>query len=124
MRRLAIYRALRVVAAAALMVAGCGRTEPPAEPPASADVASEATSLVVAGGTVLTLDAAATVIENGAVAIAGGTIAAVGPTAEIVGRFPQARILPATGKIVMPGLINAHTHVAMTLFAVWRTTSS
>ena len=68
------------------------------------------------GGLVVTMDEAGTVIPDGAVAVRGNRIEAVGPAAELAIRFPGARRLDASGRIVMPGLINAHTHVPMTLF--------
>jgi 5-methylthioadenosine/S-adenosylhomocysteine deaminase len=72
--------------------------------------------LLVHGGLVLVMDEAGTVIPGGAVAIRGERIEAVGPAAEMAARYPGARRLDASGRIVMPGLINAHTHVPMTLF--------
>jgi 5-methylthioadenosine/S-adenosylhomocysteine deaminase len=78
--------------------------------PASDDV------WLVDGGLVLVMDEAGTVIPDGAVAIRGSRIAAVGPSAELARRYPGARRIDASGRIVMPGLINAHTHVPMTLF--------
>ncbi len=77
---------------------------------------SEPPVLLVAGGLVVTMDAAGTVIPAGAVAVRHGTIVAVGTAAELAARFPDARLLDAAGRIVMPGLVNAHTHVPMTLF--------
>ena len=71
---------------------------------------------LVTGGTVLAMDTSGTVIADGAVAIRGRTIEALGTTAELVSRFPDARRLDASGRIVMPGLVNAHTHVPMSLF--------
>ncbi len=71
---------------------------------------------LVDGGLVIAMDKAGTVIPNGAVAVRGNRIEAVGPAAELASRFPGARRLDASGRIVMPGLINAHTHVPMTLF--------
>ena len=76
----------------------------------------ERADLIVAGGTVVTMNAAAGIIENGAVAIRGERIIAVGTKAEISARYRAARIINATGKVVMPGLINTHTHVPMVLF--------
>ena len=73
-------------------------------------------TLLIDGGTVLTLDDAGTVIPDGAVAIRDGTLVAVGPSTELAGRYPEAEVLDARGRIVMPGLVNAHTHVPMTLF--------
>ncbi|MCP3961871.1 MAG: amidohydrolase family protein [bacterium] len=72
--------------------------------------------LLVSGGLLVAMDDAGTVIENGAVAIDGDRIAAVGGADELAARYPGARVVPAEGRIVMPGLINAHTHVPMTLF--------
>src|SRR5207249_5503487 len=62
--------------------------------------------------TLLTLDRSFTIHRSGAVAIAGDSIAAVGPGAET---YIAAQTIDCTGRVVMPGLINAHTHVPMTL---------
>jgi 5-methylthioadenosine/S-adenosylhomocysteine deaminase len=76
--------------------------------------------LVVHGGTVLTLDGVAdvagTVVRDGAVAVAGGRIVAIGPSADVLVAHPQLPRLDAGGGIVLPGLVNAHTHLAMTMF--------
>ena len=76
--------------------------------PKSADI-------LVTNGTVLTLDAGNTEIINGAVAIAKDTITAVGPGDEF-GEWSVSRVIDANGGIIMPGLINSHTHAAMTCF--------
>jgi 5-methylthioadenosine/S-adenosylhomocysteine deaminase len=94
-----------VLAVLAVAVAGCALAQPAAQ-----DV------WLVDGGTVLAMDDAGTVIPGGAVAIRGNRIEAVGQSAELAGRYPGARRLDAAGRIVMPGLINAHTHVPMSLF--------
>ncbi|MDX1643915.1 MAG: amidohydrolase [Thermoanaerobaculia bacterium] len=99
--------------AAALLLAGCAAPSqdgPGSEPPATGR------TLVVSGGTVVTLDAAGRVIENGAVAVVGRDIVAVGAAAEVEARFPSAERIDASGGLVVPGLINAHTHAPMTLF--------
>ena len=73
-------------------------------------------SLVITGGTVITVDAARRVIANGALAIDGTDIVAV-DTAEAVARqFRGADTIDATGELVLPGLINTHTHAAMALY--------
>ena len=46
----------------------------------------------------------------------GDTIVAVGTRADIEGRFKGAQTIDARGKLVLPGFINGHTHVPMTLF--------
>lgn len=50
-------------------------------------------------------------IENGAVAVDGNRIAAVGSSTELSARFPDAEIIDAEGGVIMPGLIDAHTHL-------------
>src|SRR5437773_2267970 len=72
--------------------------------------------LIIRGGTVVTMDGTRRVIENGAVAVKNGRIVAVGDTAEIERAYGAREIVDATGKVVVPGLINGHTHVPMTLF--------
>jgi len=49
-------------------------------------------------------------LENGAVAVAAGRIVAVGPTAELRQRFSAVEIIDATGRVVLPGFVDAHTH--------------
>ncbi len=84
---------------------------------ASAAAASpERVDLLVTGGTVVTVDADRRVIENGAVAIRGERIVAVGPAAELEKRYRARRRLRADGRLILPGLINTHTHAAMSLY--------
>ncbi len=79
-------------------------------------VAQRNADVVILGGTVVTMDKNRRVIENGAVAIRGDKIVAVGTRAEITRRYRATRTIDATGKAVIPGLINTHTHVPMSLF--------
>lgn len=73
------------------------------------------TDLLIHNGTVLTMDPPGTVIPDGAVAVSGDRITWVGPSAEApIDR--SVRHLNAAGGIIMPGLVNTHTHAAMTLF--------
>lgn len=71
---------------------------------------------VIVGGTVVTMDGGRRVIEDGAVAIKGGVIEAVGTRREIAAGFRGRQVINASGKAVIPGLINTHTHIPMTLF--------
>ncbi len=66
--------------------------------------------LIVTGGTVITMDAARRVIPDGAVAVTGERIVAVGPRAEVEPAHPAATRIDATGKAVLPGLIDSHGH--------------
>jgi 5-methylthioadenosine/S-adenosylhomocysteine deaminase len=72
--------------------------------------------LIVSGGTVVTMDGSRRVIENGGVAIKGGRIVAVDHTAAIDRNYAAREVVDGTGRVVIPGLINGHTHVPMTLF--------
>ena len=76
--------------------------------PKSADI-------LVTNGTVLTLDASDTEIINGAVAIGKDAITAVGPADEC-SSWSATQVIDAHGGIIMPGLINSHTHASMTCF--------
>lgn len=72
--------------------------------------------LIIQNGTVVTMDATRRVIENGSVAVNQGEIVAVGTAAEISQQFKSKQTINATGKVIIPGLINTHTHVPMSLF--------
>ncbi|MFH0517095.1 amidohydrolase [Streptomyces sp. M41] len=71
--------------------------------------------LLVRGGDLLTVDDAGTVVRDGAVAVDEGEIVAVGAAAELCARFRARESVDAVGCLVLPGLVNAHTHLAMTL---------
>ncbi len=62
------------------------------------------------------MDDAFTVVRDGAVAVRGTDVAAVGPSAELRARYAPAETIDARGQVVLPGLVNGHTHAAMTLF--------
>jgi 5-methylthioadenosine/S-adenosylhomocysteine deaminase len=71
--------------------------------------------LLLINAAVLTMDAAYTIYEPGAVAIQGDSILAAGQQAELQKRFSPTQLLDCQGKVLMPGLVNAHTHIPMTL---------
>jgi 5-methylthioadenosine/S-adenosylhomocysteine deaminase len=72
--------------------------------------------VLVLGGIVVTMDPRRSILSDGALAICGDSIAALGPRSEIVDAYRAATTLDATGCLVIPGLIDAHTHIPMTLF--------
>src|SRR5712692_5590051 len=72
--------------------------------------------LIIRGGTVVTMDGERRVIENGAVAVKSGRIVSVGSVTEIDRDYRGREVVNARGKVIIPGLINGHTHVPMTLF--------
>jgi 5-methylthioadenosine/S-adenosylhomocysteine deaminase len=73
-------------------------------------------SLVVTNGIVVTEDPSRRVIERGAVAIDGRDIVAVDNAAAVDARFAAGERIDAAGGVIMPGLINTHTHAPMVLF--------
>ncbi|MBV9404984.1 MAG: amidohydrolase, partial [Acidobacteriaceae bacterium] len=74
------------------------------------------TDLVVSHGLVVTMDSERHVISDGAVAIQGDTIQEIGPSTEITARYRSKRVIDAQGALILPGLINGHTHLPMSLF--------
>lgn len=100
-------RTLHRTALLAVLAGGAAPAAPPARTPCDT---------VVEARWVVTVDAAATVVEDGAVAIARGRIVAVGKRAEVAARFaPKVRI-DRRNAAVLPGFVNTHGHAAMTLF--------
>lgn len=75
----------------------------------------ETVDILLSGGTVLTMDDHYTLIEDGAVAIQGERIVAVGRRVDIESRYTAADRVDCRGRVILPGLVNAHTHVPMTL---------
>ncbi|HVR41938.1 MAG TPA: amidohydrolase [Thermoanaerobaculia bacterium] len=100
----------RSIAATFLLAALCCAS---AGPPDSIDSRREV-DLIVSGGTVLTM--AGPNIPAGAVAIDRGEIVAVGPASRIEASLRARDRIDARGGAILPGLVNAHTHVPMVLF--------
>jgi 5-methylthioadenosine/S-adenosylhomocysteine deaminase len=79
-------------------------------------VALQEVDLVVAGGVVLTADQDWNIYDPGAVAVDKGAIVGLGAREEVERAYRGRERIDASGRLVMPGLINAHTHAPMTLF--------
>ncbi|MCD9526146.1 amidohydrolase [Photobacterium carnosum] len=77
--------------------------------------AIENVDLLIKNATVLTMDQDKTVFDNGLVAVKGNKIYAVTDGSNI-SEYKAIKTIDADGDIVMPGLINAHTHASMTVF--------
>lgn len=71
--------------------------------------------ILIDGGTVITMNEDRDLIENGVVAITGNRITAVLPKDELPVGSQAKTVIQADGMVVLPGLINAHSHLAMTL---------
>jgi 5-methylthioadenosine/S-adenosylhomocysteine deaminase len=72
--------------------------------------------LVIANGIVVTMDGARRIVNPGSVAIRGSAIVAVGSVGEIAKAYQPRETIDASGRVVMPGLINTHTHAPMVLY--------
>lgn len=75
----------------------------------------ESADLILTNATVVTMDSTFRVLDRGAVAVRGEQIVAVGPTDEIARAYPGAQRTDCHERALLPGLVNAHTHVPMTL---------
>ena len=73
--------------------------------------------LLVTGATIVSMDADRHVFENGFLAVRGDEIVAIGQDAAL--QYPKGIVaktrMDASGKLIIPGLINGHTHIPMTL---------
>jgi 5-methylthioadenosine/S-adenosylhomocysteine deaminase len=76
---------------------------------------TQAADILFINAHVLTMDETLTQYEPGAVAVRGNSIVGVGPNAEIRKEFTAGEEIDCGGRVLMPGLVNAHTHVPMTL---------
>ncbi len=76
----------------------------------------ESIDILVKNGWVLTMDSQDTLIERGAVAVSADRIVDVGKEDALTASYQAAQTIDARGGIIMPGLVNAHTHAAMTCF--------
>jgi len=77
--------------------------------------ASTQADVILRGGTVLTMDSSRQVISPGSVVIRDKCIAAVGPVGEIDAAYTASTVVDCTDHLIMPGLVNAHTHMPMSL---------
>ncbi|HNX50034.1 MAG TPA: amidohydrolase [Thermoanaerobaculaceae bacterium] len=71
--------------------------------------------LIITGGTVLTMTPDSQPLRDGAVAVRDGRIVAVAPATELIDLAPTTTLLDAGGGLILPGFVNTHTHLAMTL---------
>jgi len=70
-------------------------------------------NLVIKNALVLTVNPQNEVLENADIAVADGCLKAIGQIPE---NFQVEKVIDATNKIVLPGLVNSHTHIPMSLF--------
>lgn len=75
----------------------------------------EIADFILRDGIVLTMNEEMDVLLDGAVAIQGDRIKAIGSSVEIEQRYSAPEIVSCKGQYILPGLVNAHTHIPMTL---------
>ncbi|HEY6765040.1 MAG TPA: amidohydrolase [Candidatus Sulfotelmatobacter sp.] len=87
---------------------------------ASVSLCSEAkpehADLIISNGIVVTMDGTRAIYDDGALAVKGDAIVAAGTRKEIEAKYQSNRTIDAKGGLILPGFINGHTHVPMTLF--------
>lgn len=72
--------------------------------------------LLIVGGTIVKMNPEREVLEDAAIAIKDGKFYMIGTKSIVVRNTRPKRIIDATGKVIIPGLVNTHTHAAMSLF--------
>jgi len=85
------------------------------EPPDQGTPSRQQVDLIIKGDHVISVDAAGSVYQDAAVVVDQGLIVAIGPAGEILSAYQSDKILEGDNRIVMPGLVNGHSHAAMTL---------
>ena len=72
--------------------------------------------LLLKNGYIITMDSERRILTNGSVAIKGTEIVDIGDSSELDDKYTANDVIDCTGKVIMPGLVNLHTHAPMTLF--------
>lgn len=72
--------------------------------------------IIICGGKALLMDDSNTCLENAAIAINASSILDIGKKEDILQKYTAKKIINADGSVIMPGLVNCHTHAAMTCF--------
>ena len=70
---------------------------------------------ILTNSIIVTMDDDYRILPGGALAVDDDTIVAVGPEGDVLGSYSAPEVIDCGGRIIIPGLINAHTHAAMTL---------
>jgi 5-methylthioadenosine/S-adenosylhomocysteine deaminase len=88
--------------------------------PAAAQKQPVSYDLLITNATLVTMDPQRRVIENGVIAVRGDTIVLAGAHTDLLHQAPKGHVakqtIDAHGALLLPGFINGHTHVPMTLF--------
>ena len=112
----ALAAALLVLAALPVAAQARGKAATPAPPAATpAPVVKGSCDLIVVAGAVLTVDPGFRILGETAIVIKDGVLVEMSTPAEIDAKWTASERIERKGSVVMPGLVNTHTHAAMTL---------
>lgn len=75
----------------------------------------EKIDLLITGGRIVTMASDGRVLEDGAIAVRADRIIDIGSSGDMNARYEAAKVIPAAGKVALPGLVNTHNHAPMTL---------
>ncbi|MDX1481454.1 MAG: amidohydrolase [Woeseiaceae bacterium] len=111
-----IRPAMMIALGLAAAAGGCGSESPStATTPTATDDVRTRVDLIAAGAQVVTMDTDGRVIDDGAVAVADGLIVAVGSADQIDAAYVAGQRIGGDDQVILPGLVNGHSHAAMTL---------
>ncbi|MGB9513887.1 MAG: hypothetical protein WBU20_19540, partial [Candidatus Acidiferrum sp.] len=82
-------------------------------PAAHGQANRQSADLLVSGATVVTMDPERHVFNDGAIAVRDDSIVAIGPSTDVLAKFAARQTIDAKGMLLIPGLINGHTHIPM-----------
>ncbi len=110
-------RSLALALLTTLIGSACSPGTPPASKTPQATTADRRTpvDIIVAGDYIVTMDGSGTILEDASVVIDDGLIVAIGASDKIDSQYLGDQRLAGDRRVVMPGLINGHSHAAMTL---------
>ncbi len=92
----------------ALFISACENAEK--------DNSSYNSDIIITNAFVVTVDKAGNIYEDGTIIIKDDEIIDIGKTEDIFAKYTAKEVIDAKGKIVMPGFVNSHTHMGMTVF--------
>src|SRR5258708_12220299 len=72
-------------------------------------------SFILADGWLITMNERREILERGSVCVENDRIVAVGTRQQLQQKYPGAEVVDCSGRIVMPGMVNTHTHLFQTL---------
>jgi 5-methylthioadenosine/S-adenosylhomocysteine deaminase len=107
---------VRLIFSFSLLLLTCSASaQNPLESQALSHQTGQEVDLIIKGDHVVSMDAKGSIYKDAAIAVDQGLIVAIGPASEILSGYRSGRVLAGDNRIVMPGLVNGHSHAAMTL---------